>query len=477
MFEAVELGQSLSKEEFKSREDQFRSELLEMQRQLRAANIATLVIVSGVSTAGKGHVVNQLNKWFDSRGIETHAFWDETDEELQRPQEWRYWTRLPPRGSIGVMFNGWYGPAFHDLDQTDVDVDETARRIDEMERMLYQDGMLIIKLWFHLSKQTYKSRKNKYQKQRPYKKFLANAERVIRLTDSGESPWHLVEADDRWFRDASVASILLESMQQRLAEQRITERRARMHEQVAAIDDEQLTILDRVDLSANLSRKEYEELLDEYQQQLFQLSWLANKQKCSTVMVFEGWDAAGKGGAIRRITASMDARLYRVISIAAPSDEEKAHHYLWRFWRHIPRAGYMTMYDRSWYGRVLVERVEEFAQPHEWMRAYQEINDFEEQLTRHGNLLVKFWLHISNEEQLRRFNERESVEWKSYKITEEDWRNREKWDAYKQAVNTMVSHTSTRDAPWHLIAANNKHFARIEILRTVCQRLVARLNK
>jgi polyphosphate kinase 2 (PPK2 family) len=188
-------------------------------------------------------------------------------------------------------------------------------------------------------------------------------------------------------------------------------------------------------------------------------------------VVFEGWDASGKGGSIRRLTETMDARVYRVIPVAAPTDEERAHHYLWRFWRHIPRAGYVTLYDRSWYGRVLVERVEGFAREDEWMRAYLEINDFEEELAEHGIVLSKFWVHISPEEQLRRFRDREKVAYKRHKITDEDWRNREKWAAYEAAVSDMVVRTSTQAAPWTLVAGNDKRFARIQILETYCRRL------
>jgi AMP-polyphosphate phosphotransferase len=187
--------------------------------------------------------------------------------------------------------------------------------------------------------------------------------------------------------------------------------------------------------------------------------------------VFEGWDAAGKGGGIRRLTEAIDSRLCRVIPVAAPTDEERAHHYLWRFWRHIPRAGLVTIYDRSWYGRVLVERVEGFAREDEWMRAYLEINDFEQQLVESGVVLTKFWVHISLEEQLRRFEDRQRTPYKQHKITEEDWRNREKWEAYRAAVNDMVVRTSTRKAPWTLVAGNDKKFARIQMLETVCRRL------
>jgi polyphosphate kinase 2 (PPK2 family) len=238
-------------------------------------------------------------------------------------------------------------------------------------------------------------------------------------------------------------------------------------------EDRLNTILDHVDLSRTITAKSYDRLLKKHQRRLYELTWHAKKKQRSTIAVFEGWDAAGKGGAIRRLTAAMDARLYKVISVASPSDEEIAHHYLWRFWRHLPRAGYVTIYDRSWYGRVLVERVEGLATEEEWQRSYQEINDFEEQLHEHGIILSKFWLHIDKDEQLRRFREREKTPWKEYKITDEDWRNREKWDDYRDAVNDMVAHTSTEYAPWILMPANDKRLARVEVVKTVCRRLEA----
>jgi polyphosphate kinase 2 (PPK2 family) len=196
----------------------------------------------------------------------------------------------------------------------------------------------------------------------------------------------------------------------------------------------------------------------------------------STILVFEGWDAAGKGGAIRRVTAALDARDYHIIPVAAPTDEERAQHYLWRFWRHLGRAGLVTIFDRSWYGRVLVERVEGFASEKEWMRAYAEINQFENQLAEHGIVLVKYWLHITSDEQLRRFTRRQSKVYKRWKLTDEDWRNRERWGAYEQAVNDMIERTSTREAPWTLVEANNKNFARMKVLQTMCDRLGRRLK-
>ncbi len=492
MFEAIELGRTLLKSEFKMEEERFRVELLQLQRQLAEANIATLIIVAGVEGGGKGDVVDGLNKWFDSRGIETHAFWDETDEERERPDAWRYWRRLPPRGSIGIMFGGWYWDPIYQHAAGQIDdagLDEASSCIKAIECMLQQDGLLIIKLWFHLSKKCFeKQMKHRREVTRHlpqagngklsshYSHFQVSAERVIRHTDVAENPWHLIEADDANFRDASVARILEATLTQRLSEEEFVDRRASHHPTVAAPIEAASTILDALDNSRTLARDEYKQQLKKYEDRLRKLTWQAYDAKRSCVILFEGWDAAGKGGAIRCLTTPMDSRLYRVFSVAAPTDEESAHHYLWRFWRQIPRAGYTTFYDRSWYGRVLVERVENFAKPHEWQRGYQEINEFEEQITEHGIVLIKFWLHITPEEQLSRFKEREQTAWKQHKITADDWRNRDKWDAYKIAVNEMILRTSTGKAPWSLVAANDKLAARIEVIKTVCERLEAALH-
>ncbi len=488
MFKAIELGQTFDKKDFKAAEPQNRADLLALQREFREAGIATLIIVSGVEGSGKGDVVDNLNKWFDSRGIETHAFWDETDEERERPEYWRFWKRMPARGDIAVMFGGWYWGPIHDHAGGEIDdaqLDEHTSRIRELERMLELDGLLIIKLWFHLSESSFhrhmKKRKevNRHVGQlsgegKPiemYERFLVSAERAIRHTDTSDCPWQLVEADDRWYRDMSVMNALKNTLSQRLEQHRVPASRAVYQAPIANAGEDTVTVLDAVDNESAMTKDEYKEALNHHQELLSKLAWRAYDAKRSTVIVFEGWDAAGKGGAIRRITTAMDARLYRVNSVAAPTDEEKAHHYLWRFWRRIPRAGYMSIYDRSWYGRTLVERVEGFAQTNEWTRAYQEINAFEEELTDSGITVLKFWLHISPEEQLARFEERQQSPWKQHKITEEDWRNRDKWNDYVQAVNEMVIRTSTTNAPWYIVPANDKYTARVDVLKHVCEEL------
>jgi polyphosphate kinase 2 (PPK2 family) len=236
------------------------------------------------------------------------------------------------------------------------------------------------------------------------------------------------------------------------------------------------TILSSLDMSQEISKKTFATELEEYQGRLNRLQRKAQAKSISTILVFEGWDAAGKGGAIRRVTGALDARSYQVLPIAAPTDEERAQHYLWRFWRHLSRAGRVTIFDRSWYGRVLVERVEGFATEQEWMRAYSEIDEFEEQLVDAGIVLVKYWVHITQEEQLRRFKEREKARYKQWKLTDEDWRNRAKWADYERAVNEMVERTSTRLAPWTLVEGNDKYFARLKILKTACSSLKAALK-
>jgi polyphosphate:AMP phosphotransferase len=487
MFEATKVGRSVSKEDFAEQQEELRTQLLEVQRQLAESKTAVVIIISGVEAAGKGEVVNRLNEWLDTRGVQNFAFLDESDEERERPRYWRFWRTLPPRGSMAILFGGWYlSPIEHRFQGicTDAELDSELNRIVDFERMLIQDGALIVKFWCHLSEKDQKRRlkelsrddrsrwkmlPDKAKFSEHYSQYESVAERVIRHTDRGISPWYLIEAQDRRYRDLTIGKTLLHAIRTRLSATIPTEPPSTLG--VVDLPDSpsaQITLLDQLDLTQTAEREHYRREMIRLQQEVNELAWQAYKQKRTTVAVFEGVDAGGKGGAIRRITSAIDARLYRGISVAAPTDEEKAHHYLWRFWRHIPRAGYMCFYDRSWYGRVLVERVEGFAKDPEWQRAYAEINQFEEQLVESGVILLKFWLQISQEEQLRRFQERANVPYKQYKITEEDWRNREKWPQYKVAINEMVARTSTESATWTLVEGNDKPFARIKVLRTLC---------
>jgi polyphosphate:AMP phosphotransferase len=490
MFEATKVGRSVSKEDFKEQQQDLRTQLLAVQRELRHTDVPVVVIISGVEAAGKGEVVNRLNEWLDTRWVQTYAFWDETDEERARPRYWRFWRTLPPRGEITILFGGWYMNPIEYRFQgycTDAELDAELNRIVDFERTLIQDGALIVKFWFHLSEENQKARlkelsrddrsrwkmvPSKARFSEHYQAFERVAERVILHTDRGVSPWYLIEAEDRRYRDLTVGKTLLHAIRTCLSEPAAADHGGSGGSpELPAGDSARITLLDQLDLSLSLPADQYKKEIKALQTELNELAWQAYNKKRSTVLVFEGMDAGGKGGTIRRITSAIDARLYRAIPVAAPTDEEKAHHYLWRFWRHVPRAGYITVYDRSWYGRVLVERVEGFATDAEWRRSYSEINQFEEQLVDNGVILLKFWVHVSQEEQLRRFKDREAVPYKRHKITEEDWRNREKWPQYREAVNEMVVRTSTKYATWTLVEGDDKPYARVKILRAICEAL------
>ncbi len=485
MFETLEVGKRIKNSGFNERELPLRQKLLAAQFQLAEHDYPVIIVVAGLDGAGKGSLVHRLNEWMDPRGIETNTFWEHSDEEESRPFFWRFWRRLPARGQIGIFLGSWY------TEPTQAAVDEKmssedfalhCKQIETFERMLTDDGALVIKLWLHVSRdarrlQLEEAAPGKQQNPRVtdtpydlrgrYKKTIEVCEQLILDTDSSHSPWHLIEAQDRHYRDITAGEIILKAMQARVSDQKPDA----AAQEVTEIDPAgpQPTVLDSVDLSQILDRDTYKIKLAKYQSRLQDLAWQAYRQKRSVVAVFEGWDAAGKGSAIRRVTRAIDPRLYRLIQFAAPTDEEQAHHYLWRFWRQLERDGRCTFFDRSWYGRVLVERVEQFATEDEWQRAYSEINQFEQQLVEHGSIVLKFWIHIGKDEQLRRFKAREREAHKHYKITDDDWRNREKWHDYEAAIDQMISRTSTRHAPWTLISGNDKPCARIQILKTFCK--------
>lgn len=493
MFEAAELGREVSKEVYKEEEPKLHAALLEAQRAIRAANLPVIILVSGVEGAGKGEVVNLLNKWLDTRGVETHAFLEASEEERRHPPHWQFWRRLPARGRIAVLFGSWYTRPIIDHVAGEIGegaFDQQLTHICHLERQLTDDGHLLVKFWYHLAKDEQK-RRAKDQKKREkslylspyigkyakhYEGFLAASQRAIRSTDTGHAPWQLIEATDWRYRNLATGKILLQAIEHHLQSNGPPAEVPHEPSPVSEIPGTTETILDRVDLSAKLKDKKYDEQLEEYQKELNYCVGKAWRKGRSLVAVFEGWDAAGKGGVIRRVTAAMDARLMRVVPVSTPTDEEKAHHYLWRFWRNLPMDGNHIIFDRSWYGRVLVERVEGYAGRTQWMRAYQEINEFEEQLAGHGAMLAKFWLHFSKDEQHRRFKDREEKPWKQHKITDDDWRNREKWDDYREAVNEMVQRTGTEYAPWHLVPSEDKKYARVFVLKTLCETIKSALE-
>lgn len=501
MFEAAEVGRKLSKRDYKQQVPLLRSQLLELQQQLREAPFPVIVLFAGVDTAGKGESVNLLNAWMDPRWIVTRGYTDPSSDELERPRLWRYWRDLPPRGRIALFQSAWYSsPVRHRVAgrTTIPEFDELLEQIIAFERTLADDGAVIVKFWMHLSKAAQKKRlkefendplqrwrvtKQQWRHWRMFDRFVAAAEHAIRRSSTDQAPWHIVEGEDERYRSVAVGMEIRDAIRRGLARAGSSRRPASaaarpsgpIRRALRRIDRE-YNVLDKLDPGRSLTDRQFKTALMTQQGRLNLLQRRAVAEGLSTIIVFEGWDAAGKGGAIRRVAAALDARDYQVVPIGAPTDEERAHHYLWRFWRHVSRAGRITMFDRSWYGRVLVERVEKLASEAEWMRGYGEIAHFEEQLVSHGILLVKFWIHISKDEQLRRFKEREATSYKRWKITKDDWRNREKWTDYTVAVNEMVARTSTRMAPWTLIEGNDKNFARVKVVRTIADRMEARFE-
>ncbi|MBT8427094.1 MAG: polyphosphate:AMP phosphotransferase, partial [Erythrobacter sp.] len=451
-----------------------------------------------VDGAGKGTTMNMLDKWMDPRWIRAIGYQPPSDEERTRPRYWRYWRDIPPKGRIGVFLSGRYSApllqrVYGEID--DAEFDDRLGEIIRFESMLADDGALILKFWMHLSRDAQKERlealsademlsyqvkDNDWRNHENYDQFIGAAEKIITRTNRSAAPWMIVEGVDTYYRHLRVGEIIRAELERHIAiHENVPNHAAPRPEPHRANEDQvmrSLTIFDNIDLSVRVTDGKYSKKKKKLQAKLGELGRKAHEQGQSTVLVFEGPDAAGKGGAIRRTVWSLDARKARVHQFAAPTEEERAHHYLWRFWRKLPRAGYVTVFDRSWYGRVLVERAEGFATEDEWRRAYNEINDFENQIVDHGILLLKFWLHISKDEQLARFKEREDSPYKHWKLTEEDWRNREQWDAYKLYGQDVVQFTSTKKAPWILVEGNDKLHARLKVVNTVIDHLSERVN-
>jgi polyphosphate:AMP phosphotransferase len=489
MFESAEIGHRLDKSEYKREEPKLRQELLRVQYELLDnGKFPVIVLVNGVDGAGKGETVNLMNEWMDPRHIHTHAFAAMAGAEGERPEMWRFWQALPPKGRIGILFGSWYtDPIIKRVmgHEKRALFEHRLERIRHFERMLVAEGALILKLWFHLSKAAQKKRFKElmsskktawrvgpgdWERFKHYDEFIDVCEDALRETSTGEAPWNVIEGSDPQYRSLTAGRMLLDAMTARLkgAPPKLSPSAPPPE---APIDRK--NILNTLDYASKLAPKAYDKRLEKAQARLNQLTRDRKMAGRSLVMVFEGMDAAGKGSTIRRVTRAMDARFYRVIPIAAPTDEERAQPYLWRFWRHIPGHGKAVIFDRSWYGRVLVERVEGFCSEADWMRAYHEINDFEEQLADAGAIVAKFWMAVTPQEQLRRFKEREKIAYKRFKITDEDWRNRKKWPQYERAICDMIERTSTETGPWNVIAANDKLLARVSVIERLCERVEA----
>lgn len=484
------------KKVYEAKVAQLRQELVQLQIDLLGSRTKIVLILAGVEGAGRGSALNTLMGWLDPRNVETISVGKPSDEERERPLMWRFWRSLPSNGRIGIFVDSWYTKTLRDEVRGPKDLSELSdelRRIRHFERLLADSDTLVIKIWFHLSKTEQGHRLTELQanpdtawrvtKEQKlahavHDRWAKTAEHILAETDRPGAHWDVVDSVESKPRNLAFAQTIVSRFHAH--HRRITRAQhspPAKPQRIIALRPEGRQRLLELELDQKLSSKTYEEKREKWLGRLNRAVRKAAAKKKSIMFVFEGQDAAGKGGAIRRLTSAMDARDYRIIPVAKPNDEEKAHHYLWRFWRQLPRDGRVAIFDRSWYGRVLVERIEGFCHPREWKRAFAEINDFEEQLADHGTIVVKYWLQISKEEQLTRFRSREETPYKQHKINDEDWRNRGQWPAYETAVGDMLALTDSTFAPWNLIPANNKRFSRLDVLRKAAKSINAALKE
>ncbi len=527
MLGQIDVNKELGKKEYEKKMEKLEIRFGELQRACKDRGIPVMIVFEGLDASGKGTMINRMIQSLDPRGFKVFTLGREKEDEVMRPYFWRFFTKTPERGRIHIFDQSWYKGVY--------EKDISEKEVLDFEEMLTEDGMLIVKFFLMISKEEQKKRLEKLEKNsetswrvtgqdkennRNYDKCLRKYDRLLVHTDTANAPWTVVEGTDKLYASCKIVSTVVDRMERaiRKADQRAAAKADMASNACAASKDGPAVqagkaaqagaphqdgpsassanesagleqpesrkgndlfrngVLQGVDLSKSLERDEYKKKKKDLQKRLQTLQNKMYLKRVPVILAFEGWDAGGKGGAIKRLTQAMDPRGYEVVPVAAPNDIEKAHHYLWRFWEKIPKAGHMTIFDRTWYGRVLVERIEGFAAEDEWSRAYNEINNMEEQFANAGCIVLKFWIHIDKEEQERRFHERENTPEKQWKITEEDWRNRAKWDDYERAVDEMIVRTSTADAPWIVVEGNSKYYARIKVLETVVSALENRLG-
>lgn len=498
----------MSKEEYQRLSEQLRVKLVNAQYDLKDSDTSVVLLLAGNDLPGCEEFIDVLQDWVDVRYVDTRAFRLPTEEEQKHPPLWRYWQALPRDGRMAVFYGAWVMNLMLEVSNDNIQEKELEirlRRLRNFENLLVRDGKKVLKVWLHASEDDLKKRLKKARKNPDSELYVGQFYEQIYKTYKRSDPaieclnsvlneevaWQWVDGSDKRSRDVTIAQRLLALMEsdvpagvgevnsdeQSYDKESSGEENSSKSKSLGVYRPTQKNYLADVDLSKRLSYDDYKALLKAAQLRLKYVVHKCRELEITPVLAFEGWDAAGKGGVIRRITRSMSAWAYRVFPIAAPTQEELKYHYLWRFWKAIPRAGKVVIFDRTWYGRVLVERIEGYAKPKEWQRAYGEICDFETQLSDARCCVVKFWLHIDADEQLHRFQQREKTQYKKYKITDDDYRNREKWGEYEDAVNDMVQHTSTDAAPWFLIPANDKRYARVMIIQTICEELESFVKK
>ena len=463
-----------------------------LQQQLKTAKVPVIITFDGWGASGKGTLIGKMILNLDPRGFEVCAM-DEADAAEKRyPFLYRYWLKLPAKGEITIFDRSWNQEisVFRvDREKKHKCFKEQLESVLRFERQLCDDGAVLLKFFLNISKKEQAKRFEKLladkttawrvtdldiYRNEHYDEYARAFDEMIEKTETDHAPWHLIDACDKDEAYYKILECCVETIETKMKENL-------QHDGIRADQMKMpllsMPLLQDVDLSLTIDDETYKEELKKAQKKLRVLSNELYLKKIPLILCYEGWDAAGKGGNIKRLAACFDPRGYNVNPTSAPNAYEASHHYLWRFWRHLPKSGHIAVFDRTWYGRVMVERIEGFCNEQQWRRAYNEINEFEQDLSRWGAVILKFWLQIDKDEQLKRFEERQNTPEKQWKITDEDWRNREKWDQYEPAVNEMLRLTSTTFAPWMIIESNSKEYARLKTIYLVIEAIENRLNQ
>ena len=471
-------------EELEERLEAARLKLKKLQMEVKERKLPVLVLFEGWGTAGKGSILGKLILNIDPRFFKVATMDTPTEEEMRKPFLYRYFVKIPQAGKFCFLDSGWMDEVTRGCLHNAMKDKEYKKRIDSVkrfERQLTDNGYLVMKFFFHISQKEQKSRIKALEKEQStswrvsnndvwqnehYDKCLKVYDQYLSDTNASTSPWYIIDAHSRKWALLQVAETLVSGIETALQNSAMA---VPLLQNVFPL--EKLPKLSEIPLDKSLTDEAYKEELKVLQDKLRALHNELYRKKVPVIIAYEGWDAAGKGGNIKRITGALDPRGYEVHPIASPEPHEKARHYLWRFWNRLPKTGHVAIFDRTWYGRVMVERLEGFCSENDWQRAYNEINEFEKELSDWGAVIIKFWVQIDKDVQLERFTDRQNTPEKQWKITDEDWRNREKWELYEDAVNEMMKKTNTSYAPWHVLESNDKKYARIKALKIVIEEI------
>lgn len=492
MLDKIDTTKKIDKADYKEEIDRLEEKLNELHQKIQQLKIPVMLVFEGWSAAGKGTLINKILRPLDPRYFNVYTMNRVSEESSMRPILWSYWTKTPSGGRITIFDKSYHRITLPKGNEkwhtTEKERAGFYYDINAFEQQLANNGTLIIKYFIHISRQEQKKRieellknpssswridQGDIKQNKEYDTYLSLFDNMILETNNEISLWNIIEGDDTRYAAIKVLKILIDRLEYAINSKTSD---YRMPPEYSRAELPNVSALEKADLSKTISDKDYKEKLKFYQKKMRDLGYKMYAKRKSAVIVYEGWDAAGKGGNIKRLTGELDPRGYEVIPIAAPTSDDLDHHYLWRFWNKMPKDGHLTIFDRSWYGRVMVERVEGLCTEDEWKRAYKEMNDMERHIYNNDTLIIKFWIHIDKDEQLKRFNIRQNNPLKQYKITDEDWRNREKWEHYEKAVDEMLIRTDTDYAPWIVVESNSKKYARIKVLEIVCDMMEKHLK-